>query len=110
MLEARAIRAHPERLREAIRWRGVDPATADIDRWLALDEQRRQLQTELDSINAGKKQLAGLGRTDPEAARQQGQALRLRGRELEEEIARVVDESQAIMAWFPNWPHPLMPP
>ena len=109
MLEARQIRANPDRLRAAIRFRGVDPAKADVDRWLALDEQRRRVQADLDSVNAEKKQLAGLGRSDPSAAREKGQELRVRGRELEEELDRVGQEWQAIMAWFPNWPHPEMP-
>jgi seryl-tRNA synthetase len=109
MLDVREVRANPDRLREAIRLRGVDPAKADVDRWLTLDERRRQLQSELDAVNAQKKQLASLGRTDPDAARQQGQVLRVRGREIEEEMGRVADEWRAIMAWFPNWPHPSMP-
>jgi seryl-tRNA synthetase len=110
MLEVREIRANPDRLREAIRLRGVDPARADVDRWLALDEQRRRLQTDLDAVNAERKQLASLGRIDPDAARRQGQALRIRRGELEAELDRVTDEWRAIMAWFPNWPHQKMPP
>jgi seryl-tRNA synthetase len=110
MLEVREIRANPDRLREAIRLRGVDPARADVDRWLALDEQRRRLQTDLDAVNAERKQLASLGRTDPDAARRQGQALRIRSGALEAELDRVTDDWRAIMAWFPNWPHPKMPP
>ncbi|MBI3971472.1 MAG: serine--tRNA ligase [Chloroflexi bacterium] len=97
-------------MRATIRLRRVDPRKADLDRWLALDERRRALQTQLDEVNAQKKQLAGLGRTDPDAARAQGQALRNRSRELESEIARVTQEWQAILDWFPNWPHPAMPP
>src|SRR5688500_9160737 len=106
MLEARQVRAHPDRLRDAIRLRGVDPAKADVDGWLTLDEQRRRVQADLDTVNAEKKQLASLGRTDPDAARQKGQELRVRGRELEERLGQLTDEWQAIMAWFPNWPHP----
>src|SRR5687768_16652478 len=109
MLEVREIRADPDRLREAIRLRGVDPRKADVDRWLALDEQRRKLQADLDAVNAEKRQLAGLGRTDPDAARQKGQELRERGRALEEAFAGVSEEWRAIVAWFPNWPHPKMP-
>src|SRR5687768_8296299 len=110
MLEPRLIRANPDRLREAIRLRGVDPAKADVDRWLLLDEERRRVQTDLDTVNAEKKQLASLGRTDPDAARQQGQALRVRGRDLEDELDRITGEWRGIMAWFPNWPHLKMPP
>ena len=96
MLEVREIRANPDRLRAAIRLRRVDPSKADVDRWLALDEQRRRLQAELDGVNAEKKQLASLGRSDPEAARQQGQALRERGHGLEEEIARYSQCAHAV--------------
>lgn len=110
MLEARQVRAHPDRLRDAIRLRGVDPAKANVDRWLAVDEQRRRVQADLDTVNAEKKQLASLGRTDPDAARQKGQELRVRGRAVEERLGQLTDEWQAIVAWFPNWPHPKMPP
>ena len=109
MLEVRAIRANPDRLREAIRLRRVDPAKADVDRWLTLDEERRRVQADLDTVNAEKKQLASLGRTDPDAARQRGQELRVQGRELEEALDRLTGEWRSIMAWFPNWPHPKMP-
>jgi seryl-tRNA synthetase len=109
MLEVRDIRADPERLREVIRLRRVDPARADLDRWLDLDERRRRLQGELDAANAQKKQLATLGRDDPDAARRRGQELRVHSRELEETLAAVTAEWQAILSWFPNWPHPAMP-
>ena len=109
MLDLRQIRAHPDRLREAIRLRRVDPARADVDRWLELDERRRSLQGELDGANAQKRQLAALGRNDPDAARRRGQELRARTRELEEQLAAVTSSWQAIMDWFPNWPHPDMP-
>ncbi|HEX2513709.1 MAG TPA: aminoacyl--tRNA ligase-related protein, partial [Chloroflexota bacterium] len=109
MLDLRSIRENPERLREVIRLRRVDPARADLDRWLELDAQRRRLQSQLDEANAQKKQLAALGRSDPDAARRQGQALRERTRGLEEELALVSAAWQAILEWFPNWPHPKMP-
>ena len=109
MLDLRSIRENPERLREVIRLRRVDPARADVDRWLQLDAQRRRLQGQLDEANAEKKQLAALGRSDPDAARRQGQELRERTRGLEEELALVSAAWQAIMEWFPNWPHPKMP-
>ncbi|HEX2032937.1 MAG TPA: serine--tRNA ligase [Chloroflexota bacterium] len=109
MLELRDIRADPERLREVIRARRVDPAKADVDRWLALDARRRRLQGELDAINVQKKQLAGLGRSDPDAARGQGQELRAKSRAIEGELAELTSEWQSLLDWFPNWPHPDMP-
>src|SRR5579884_4168734 len=109
MLDPRAIRANPERLREAIRLRKVDPSRANLDRWLELDEQRRQLQTAVEELNAEKNKLAQLGRQNPEAARSRGQEIRQKTREIDEQIAAVTREWQSIFDWFPNWPHPQMP-
>ena len=87
MLDPRAIRANPERLKQIVRLRKVDPAKADVDRWLELDEQPPALQTEIDALNAEKKQIAGLGRTDPDAARSKGQELRERVAELRRRLS-----------------------
>src|SRR5690349_13255682 len=109
MIEAKEVRANPERMREAIALRGVNSEKADLDRWLALDEEKRRLQAAIDSGNAEKKKLASLGRTDPDAARARGQELREQGRQLEERLATVDAEWQSILDWFPNWPHRNMP-
>lgn len=109
MLDVRRIRANPEELRAAIRRRRVDPGKADLDRWLALDEARRQVQASLDELNAEKNRLAQLGRSNPAAARSRGQEIRERSRQLEEQLASITGEWQAILDWFPNWLHPAMP-
>ncbi len=109
MIDVRALRADPESMRQAIRERRVDPGRADLDRWLELDDQRRRLQGELDGLNGEKKELARLGKTDPQAARQRGQELRERGRQLEQELAALTTAWQTVLDWFPNWPHPAMP-
>ena len=109
MIDPKAVRTHPDAMREAIRVRKVDPAKANVDRWLALDAARQKLQRDIDALNSEKKQLAQLGRTNPDAAREKGRELRERGRELEHELGTIVAEWQEIMDWFPNWPHPDMP-
>ncbi len=109
MIDARQIRTNPDRLREIVRLRKVDPAKADVDRWLALDERRRAMQVEIDGLNAERKAIAGLGRSDPAAARTKGQELRERSQLLETDYASVIAESNQIMAWFPNFIDPLMP-
>lgn len=109
MIDVKTIRANPDGMRNAVRLRRVDPQLADVDRWLKLDEQRRGVQAHLDSLNSKKKELARLGRTDPDAARKRGQQLREQGRELEQELARLTAEWQEVLDWFPNWPHPDMP-
>ena len=110
MLDVKQIRADPEALREAIRIRKVDAEKADVDGWLGLDEERRALQIVIDSLNAEKKQLARLGKEDPDAARQKGQELREKGKRLEREMSELTGRWQAILDWFPNYPHPDMPP
>ena len=109
MIEVREVRANPERMREAIRKRRVDPKKADLDRWLELDGQLREARQELEGLNAEKNRLAQLGKTDPNAARARGQELRTQSREVEERIAAVQEEWQRILDWFPNFPHPKMP-
>jgi len=110
MIDAKAVRANPDAMREAIEVRKVDPTKANVDRWLELDETRRELQSRIDGLNGEKKELAKLGKSDPDAARQKGQQLRERGREMEQELGGISQEWQEIMDWFPNWPHPDMPP
>src|SRR6266542_1671264 len=109
MIDPRLVREHPERMREVIRRRRVDPAKADLDRWLRVDEARREVQGRLDALNAEKNKLAALGRTDPNAARARGQELRQQSRELEDRLTALTQEWQSILDWFPNWPHPDMP-
>ena len=109
MIDVRRLRAEPDAMRRAIALRRVDPARADMDRFLEIDAQRRALQQEIDGLNSQKKELARIGRTDPSAARRKGQELRERGRELETRLAELTSEWQAILEWFPNWPHPDMP-
>ena len=109
MIDVKEIRANPERLREIIRLRKVDTTKADLDRWLALDQNRRELQSSSEKLNIAKKEVAQLGRTDPNAARSRGQELREQSRELEAEIAAITKEWQEILDWFPNWSHPDMP-
>ena len=109
MIDAKAVRANPDAMREVVRVRKVDPEKANVDRWLELDGARRELQSRIDGLNGEKKELAKLGKSDPDAARQKGQELRGRGREMEQELEGIAAEWQEIMDWFPNWPHPDMP-
>jgi seryl-tRNA synthetase len=109
MIDARKARAEPDRLKEIIRLRKVEPSKADVDRWLALDGDRRALQQQIDSLNAERKTVAALGKTDTDAARARGQEIRERSRQLDERFAAVTAEWNAILAWFPNWIDPEMP-
>src|SRR5947209_9105736 len=109
MIDVRRVRAHPEEMRGAIRKRRVNPEKANLDRWLELDRQKRSLETVQVELNTERNQLAQLGRSNPAAARERGQELRRRGRELEEQLTAITAEWQEIIDWFPNWPDPGMP-
>ena len=109
MIDVKEIRANPERLREIIRLRNVDTTKANLDRWLELDKNRRELQSSSEKLNIEKKEIAKLGKTDPNAARSRGQELREQSRKLETEISAITKEWQEILDWFPNWFHPEMP-
>ncbi|MBV9280231.1 MAG: serine--tRNA ligase [Chloroflexi bacterium] len=109
MIDVKRLRAHPEGMREAIRRRHVDPERADLDGWLALDVQKRALETELAGLNAERNSLAQLGRAAPGTARERGQALRRRARDAEERLRAVTADWRAILDWLPNWPEPGMP-
>ena len=45
MIDPKAVRTDPDAMREAIRVRKVDPAKANVDRWLALDAARQKAAT-----------------------------------------------------------------
>ena len=68
MIEVREVRANPERMREAIRKRRVDPQKADLDRWLTEYNEERvhqgrwcygrtPMQTFVDTIPLAKEKL-----------------------------------------------------
>ena len=55
MIDPKAVRAHPDAMREAIRVRKVDPAKANVDRWLALDASAAEAATETSTRTTAKK-------------------------------------------------------
>ena len=55
MIDVKDLRERPDKYREGARLKGV---TVDIDRLLALDEQRRSLTTEQEALRAEQKKLA----------------------------------------------------
>ena len=91
MLSERLIRAHPDRVREGLRRRGAAPETYDaLERWLALDGERRTLASEHDT-------LATTG-GEPSALRH----MRARLKALEE-------EQRGLLARIPNLPRDDVP-
>jgi seryl-tRNA synthetase len=116
MLDVQTLRDHPDRVRQAMRDKGAgDPEL--VDRVLAVDEQRRAAQTELQEaqteLNASSKQigqLMGQGKRDEaQALIQRTSELKQRVKELEDEPKRLDDEQHRLMLEIPNLPHPSVP-
>ena len=53
MLDVKMVRANPDQVREALRRRGA--ATSPLDEFLAVEEERRRLTTEVESMRAERK-------------------------------------------------------
>jgi seryl-tRNA synthetase len=116
MLDVQTLRDHPDRVRQAMRdKRAGDPEL--VDRVLAVDEQRRAAQTELQEaqteLNASSKQigqLMGQGKRDEaQALIQRTSELKQRVKELEDEPKRLDEEQRRLMLEVPNLPHPSVP-
>jgi seryl-tRNA synthetase len=110
MLDLKAIREHPEPYRQALARRG---AADDIDRVLALDEERRKLITRVEELRAEQNRGSKLVR---EAAGEERQrlieSLRVVSDELkriEPDLARIEDELRALAERLPNIPSPDAP-
>lgn len=116
MLDIQIIREYPERVRQAMRHKGID-GLAYVDRILELDTERRTALTTLQAsqqrANTVSKEigrLMGQGRKDEAQARiaETGQ-LKAQVKELEERARQLDDELGALMLEIPNLPHPSVP-
>ncbi|BDQ05026.1 MAG: serine--tRNA ligase [Candidatus Dojkabacteria bacterium] len=106
MLDPKFIRENPEKVREAIRNKGISPEKADIDKWLALDKIRTELIHEIDSTNKRRNEIAKLisqGIKDDKLTGE-GRLLKEREQELRENLNKVETEWNSISSWFPNIP------
>lgn len=114
MLDIAFIRAHPEEVKEALQKLNTD---APIDEILALDQRRRALLQETETLraerNAGSKQIAVLMRegrhAEAEALKQRMSAIGDQIARLEEELRQVEAASYEKQLWVPNLPHPSVP-
>jgi len=106
LIDLKAIREDPERYRKAMARRG---AVEELDRALALDEERRKLTVQVEELraeqNRGSKEVMAAATTDERQAviqrlRSVSEALSSLGPEL----ARTEDELNELMARLPNVP------
>ncbi|MCS7241040.1 MAG: serine--tRNA ligase, partial [Candidatus Bipolaricaulota bacterium] len=113
MLDLRRIRQDPEGILARLRRRNPN---LNLSRLLALDEERRKLQKEVDEIrrrqNEGSERIAALGRGDPaekERLLAELKELAQTRKSLEERLAQVEEELESELLTLPNVPHDSVP-
>jgi seryl-tRNA synthetase len=108
VLDLRVIREKTEEVRGNLRRRGAE---VDLDGILALDEERRSVQSRLDDLRHQRNELAksmkGRKPTDEERAR--GRELKEREPELEGELRRAVVDLEEQLSLVPNLVRPDVP-
>jgi len=112
MLDLKRIRTETDRVREAIAFKKTQ---ADLDRYLLLDEERRELLVEAERLkherNAVSEEIGRLKKAGQDAA-DKVQAMKRVGETVKELDARIADletNLQKIAEWIPNVPHPSVP-
>ena len=112
MLDINLIREQPERVRQAMQVRQMDPAP--VDRVLALDVERRSLLTQVEKLKAERNAVSKeIGRSKDAAERQEKiEAMRSVGDQiaaLDERLRQVDAGLQAVVSIIPNIPNPEVP-
>jgi seryl-tRNA synthetase len=112
MLDLKRIRTETDRVREAIAFKKTQ---ADLDRYLLLDEERRELLVETERLkhdrNAASEEIGRLKKAGQDAA-EKVQAMKRVGeriKDLDARIAGLESDLQKIAEWIPNLPHPSVP-
>ncbi len=111
MLDRRFVVENVERVKENCRNRGIE---VDVDRFVELEELRRQKQTEIDQLRRQANEVSkSIGRTKDAAEREQrkqeGRRLREQVAALEEAFQQIVREADDILRRIPNMTHPDAP-
>jgi seryl-tRNA synthetase len=110
MLDLRQIRENPQPARDALARRGLDPAI--LDEALELDERRRALLPELESLRARKnqasKRIGELQRESQDASEAiaETRGLSEREKQLEEELRALEERRTSVLLALPNLPDP----
>jgi seryl-tRNA synthetase len=88
-------------------------ATADVDRFVALEAERRTLQSQSDEANRKANETArSIGKAPPEkreALKEEGRRIRDEAAAIQQKLDQVAAESDAIVRAIPNLSHPAAP-
>jgi len=116
MLDLSFVRDNLPQVEEMLRRRGMDPALT-LGGFRAVDERRRQVITQAETIKAQRNRLSEeiarlkkSGQNDAAArAMEQAKGLRERGETLEKQAAETDQELQSVLAVIPNMLHESVP-
>ncbi len=88
-------------------------ATADVDRFVALETERRSLQSQLDETNRKANEKArSIGKAPPaerDALKEEGRRIRDEAAAIQQRLNQIAAESDAIVRTIPNLSHPAAP-
>ncbi|MEI7425048.1 MAG: aminoacyl--tRNA ligase-related protein, partial [Candidatus Staskawiczbacteria bacterium] len=100
MLDINFIRENPDKMKKACRDKNVD---VDIDRVLALDKGKRQLQTEIEMLKAEQNKISRGGK-DNTAIFVQAKEIKGKIKEMEPELEKIDAELKNFLLILPNVP------
>jgi seryl-tRNA synthetase len=88
-------------------------APADVDRFVALEAERRALQSQLDETNRKANERArSIGKAPPEqreALKEEGRRIREAVAEIQQKLDKIMADSDAVVRTIPNLSHPAAP-
>ncbi len=111
MLSLQFVREKPEAVRKALRDRGVEEA--GLDDLLRLDEERRALLLEVESLraerNAAGKRVGSAGAGERQAIIEQTRGLSERIDAIDPRVKSIDEQVRGLLLELPNIPHPETP-
>ncbi len=112
MLDIKFVRENPEKVKQNILNRRVDPKVADVDKLLLVDGRKIKLTLEIDVMRAARNKLADelkdAKKRTPEKI-EEGKKIKDGLDVLEKELAEIEKEWQELMDWMPNMLAPEVP-
>jgi len=113
MLDLKFLRTHRDRVEAGVALKGM---TVDLKTFYAVEERRLQILHESEQLkarrNSASEAIAALKKSGGDAAaeiramREVGERIK----DLDAELRKLEEESEALAAWIPNLPHESVPP
>ncbi len=113
MLDQKRIRNNPDEIRQSLIKR--NESTENLDKFLQLDEKRRNMLTELEKVknyrNTKSEEIARLKREGKDADSQISEMKKVSDnvKSMESDVSGVEDELNLVQMSIPNVPHPTVP-